>query len=176
MWSYLSQAKDRAVEAAGQVAGRAKGALDSVSLDRLQDSLVGGVLDPPSAAAHGSTRGPDGLVGVSYVSDRLICMGFPDGGSSSATHIRGANKIEDVARFLNEKHEAHYMISNLSEESYDYSAFGDQVQECTFPGHPAPPLGLFFELCNSIESWLELDEANVAVVHCLVRWCAADER
>ena len=98
MWSYLSQAKDRAVEAAGQVAGRAKGALDSVSLDRLQDSLVGGVLDPPSAAAHGSTRGPDGLVGVSYVSDRLICMGFPDGGSSSATHIRGANKIDDVAR------------------------------------------------------------------------------
>lgn len=36
-----------------------------------------------------------------------------------------------------------------------------------FPGHPAPPLGLLFKICTSIESWLDADDKNVAVVHCL---------
>lgn len=39
--------------------------------------------------------------------------------------------------------------------------------EYKFPGHPAPPLGLMFKICSSIESWLDADERNVAIVHCL---------
>ena len=42
-----------------------------------------------------------------------------------------------------------------------------QVLEYKFPGHPAPPLGLLFKICTSVESWLDADEKNVAVVHCL---------
>lgn len=34
-------------------------------------------------------------------------------------------------------------------------------------GLPAPPLGLMFKICTSIESWLDADERNVAIVHCL---------
>lgn len=59
------------------------------------------------------------------------------------------------------------MIWNISEEGYDYKKFEDQVLEYRFPGLPAPPLGLMFKICTSIESWLDADEKNVAVVHCL---------
>ena len=37
----------------------------------------------------------------------------------------------------------------------------DQVIEYKFPGLPAPPLGLMFKMCTSIESWLDADENNV---------------
>jgi hypothetical protein len=42
-----------------------------------------------------------------------------------------------------------------------------QVLEYRFPGHPAPPLGMLFKICTSIENWLAADPENVAVVHCL---------
>lgn len=42
-----------------------------------------------------------------------------------------------------------------------------QVLEFRFPGHPAPPLGMLFKMCTSIESWLLADPKNVAAVHCL---------
>ena len=41
-----------------------------------------------------------------------------------------------------------------------------KVMELTFPGYPAPPLGVLVNICNSIESWLGNDKANVAVIHC----------
>lgn len=59
------------------------------------------------------------------------------------------------------------MVWNLSEESYDNSRFADQVLEYKFPGHPAPPLGLLFKICTSVESWLDADEKNVTVIHCV---------
>lgn len=42
-----------------------------------------------------------------------------------------------------------------------------KVLEFRFPGHPAPPLGMLFKMCTSIESWLLADPKNVAAVHCL---------
>ena len=56
---------------------------------------------------------------------------------------------------------------NVSEESYDTRPFGEAVLEYRFPGHPAPPLGLLFKMCTSIESWLDADAQNIAVAHCL---------
>ncbi len=44
---------------------------------------------------------------------------------------------------------------------------GGKVLEFRFPGHPAPPLGMLFKMCTSIESWLLADPKNVAAVHCL---------
>lgn len=77
------------------------------------------------------------------------------------------NDINLVSRFLNERHGHHYMIWNISEEVYSYSLFDDQVLEYKFPGHPSAPLGLLFKICISVENWLDADEENVAVVHCL---------
>ena len=45
--------------------------------------------------------------------------------------------------------------------------YSSNCTEYKFPGHPAPPLGLMFKLCTSVESWTEADPRNVAVIHCL---------
>lgn len=59
------------------------------------------------------------------------------------------------------------MVYNLSEVEYDASTLDDMVLTYKFPGSPSPPLGMLLKLLLSIESWLEADERNVAVLHCL---------
>lgn len=50
-------------------------------------------------------------------------MGFP------ATGIEGMfrNPIVEVAQFLIERHDGNFMVWNLSERTYDYSLFNNQV-------------------------------------------------
>jgi len=96
----------------------------------------------------------------------LITMAFPYEPQKIQTGEIG-NDINVVASFLKSKHLGRFMIWNISEESYNYSKFADQVLEYKFPGHPAPPLGLLFKICSSVESWLDADETNVAIIHCL---------
>ena len=59
------------------------------------------------------------------------------------------------------------MVLNVSEETYDYRRFEDNVLEFKFPGHPAPPLGMLVKICTTLESWLDADHENVVAVHCL---------
>eukprot|EP01038_Epipyxis_sp_PR26KG_P006969 gene6969-9528_t len=103
---------------------------------------------------------------LDYITENVISMAFPyDPTTSTADQI--GNDINVVAAYFKKKHAGHFMIWNISEESYDSSKFADQVLEYKFPGHPAPPLGLLFKICTSVESWLDADETNVAVIHCL---------
>ncbi len=44
---------------------------------------------------------------------------------------------------------------------------GNQVLTYRFPGYPSPPLGLLFKLATTIEMWLQSDDSNVAVIHCM---------
>jgi hypothetical protein len=101
-----------------------------------------------------------------YFTENLVGMAFPCD-PTKPCNADGGNDINAVAKFLKVAHEGRFMIWNISEESYDYSLFNDQVLEYKFPGHPAPPLGMLFKICTSIESWLDADERNVAVIHCL---------
>lgn len=107
-----------------------------------------------------------------YVTENLIAMGFPrDMNTQKAIRdgddISEGNDINIVAAYLRKRHNGRFMIWNISEESYDYTKFADQVLEYKFPGHPAPPLGLLFKICTSVESWLDADDKNVAAIHCL---------
>jgi tensin len=61
-----------------------------------------------------------------------------------------------------------YLIWNLSETVYDYSPLHEQVIELSFPGYPSPPLGALFKICISLDSWLNSDPSNLALVHCRV--------
>lgn len=54
--------------------------------------------------------------------------------------------VDAVAAALARRHGGHFMIWNISEETYDYSLFENQVLEFKFPGHPAPPLGLLIKV------------------------------
>jgi protein-tyrosine phosphatase len=101
-----------------------------------------------------------------YVTENVISMAFPCD-PARPTSIPESNNLNLVSEHFHQKHSGHFMIWNVSEEPYDYSKFEDQVLEYKFPGHPSPPLGLLFKICTSIENWLDADERNVAVVHCL---------
>lgn len=101
-----------------------------------------------------------------YMTENLIGMAFPYDPKRPG-NAEGGNDINAVSNFLRKKHSGHFMVWNVSEEPYNYGLFGDQVLEYKFPGHPAPPLGLLFKICTSVESWLDADERNVAIVHCL---------
>jgi len=87
-------------------------------------------------------------------------MGFPD-------KPRLGRTTESVAKLLNSRHGNNYMVWNLSEKQYDCSPFLGQVVDISFPGHPAPPLPVLFNLCTAMESWLNGDPANVVIIHCL---------
>eukprot|EP00611_Tribonema_gayanum_P001538 TRINITY_DN11120_c0_g1_i1.p1 TRINITY_DN11120_c0_g1~~TRINITY_DN11120_c0_g1_i1.p1 ORF type:complete len:306 (+),score=128.83 TRINITY_DN11120_c0_g1_i1:123-1040(+) len=125
-------------------------------------------------AGDPTTRGPlteaeiDSLDMV-YLTPRIIASAYPINRSLGAPRqpVAQGNPIELMAALLHQSHQGRYMVWNISEESYDYAYFQDQVLEFRFPGHPAPPLGMLFNICTSIENWLEADPANVAVVHCL---------
>lgn len=90
-----------------------------------------------------------------YITENIISLAYP------------GNHLNIVSTYLNTNHKDHYMIWNISEESYDCFKFDNQVLEHKFPGHPAPPLGLLFQICTEIENWLDADNKNVAIIHCL---------
>ena len=52
-------------------------------------------------------------------------MGFP---STPDTRIRSRNDAASVALLLKERHDGHFMVWNLAEESYDYALFDNQVR------------------------------------------------
>lgn len=121
---------------------------------------------PGEAARSPKKRLPRKDLDLHYITENVISMAFPYDYTKPGA-VQGGNDIDLVSLFMRKKHGGHFMVWNVSEESYDYSKFAEQVLEYQFPGHPAPPLGLLFKICTSVESWLDADERNVAVVHCL---------
>jgi hypothetical protein len=131
-------------------------AIKIISLDALEDEL--GQADHRKELYSG--------LDLTYLTPRIIAMGFP---SSPDTRIRSRNDAGSVAELLKERHSGHFMIWNLSEESYDGAIFDNSVIEVRFPGLPSPPLEQLLKLVMSIENWLSADAANVAAIHCMVR-------
>ncbi|CEG42645.1 phosphatidylinositol--trisphosphate 3 [Plasmopara halstedii] len=160
MMGFMQKAKEVATTAAKEGADKARKVLDAADMDALQRRL--------SYALDRSTGEVNlELLNFSYISDNLVAMGFPSMNSGTNRTLLKDNPIDLVAMYLNDKHNGHYMIWNMSEETYDYTYFDNQVLEYNFPGHPAPPLGLIFKICSSIENWLQADDKNLAAVHCL---------
>ena len=69
---------------------------------------------------------------LSYITPRLIGMAFPVDTEHPNRRAMAGNDIRQVADFLQEQHGDKYKVWNLSEESYDYSFFGDRVVESKF--------------------------------------------
>ena len=118
-------------------------------------------------ATHGGEPARDSLASLdlTYLTPRLIAMGFP---STPDTKIRSRNDASVVAALLREAHgSGRAMVWNLSDESYDYALFDNQVVEVSCEGSPAPPLGLMVKVCSGIETWLAGDPANVAAIRAL---------
>ncbi len=120
---------------------------------------------PTDVSASAQKQGKKDLDLV-YITENIIVMAFPSDPRTAKDPSAG-NNIHEVAAYLKRHHEGKFMIWNVSEEAYDTSLFASQVLDYKFPGHPAPPLGLLFKICTSMQSWLDADADNVAVVHCL---------
>jgi tensin len=180
-WGWLTTAQQNVkefVEVAGKVTQEKAAALvkqaEEIRLNydmELATSIlmgtVGGPIDPTAAPQPKKlTKQAVQELDMTYVTENIMTMSFPcDFESGKGT--QAGNDIDVVAAFLKKRHEGRFMIWNISEEGYDYGKFADQVLEYKFPGHPSPPLGLLFKICTSVESWLDADERNIAVIHCL---------
>ena len=82
---------------------------------------------------------------LTYISDRVISMGFPSTGAESLYR----NPLEEVKSFFQSKHDDHYKIYNLcSEKNYDPSVFSNRVARFPFDDHNAPHFSLILDFCE----------------------------
>ena len=167
-----SEFSKKAAVKAAELSAKAQAAADDLAkqsnIEANFEKYLGIPLSPASQSGNkyrsGSSSAPF-VVDMSYITENIISMSLPR--DEASFKKLGGNNINAVSNLLRKRHKGHFMIWNISEESYDYTLFDDQVLEYNFPGHPAPPLGLLFKICMSIESWLDADPKNVAVVHCV---------
>eukprot|EP01130_Rhizamoeba_saxonica_P009275 TRINITY_DN3768_c0_g1_i2.p1 TRINITY_DN3768_c0_g1~~TRINITY_DN3768_c0_g1_i2.p1 ORF type:complete len:461 (+),score=122.39 TRINITY_DN3768_c0_g1_i2:37-1419(+) len=100
---------------------------------------------------------------LSYVTDRIIAMGFPASGKEAMFR----NPLPEVQRFYRTFHEDNYRLYNLcAEKHYDEDKFNNNVGQYPFYDHNAPPMGTIAECCNDIHAWLEEDEEHVVGINC----------
>eukprot|EP01101_Sappina_pedata_P006239 TRINITY_DN3060_c0_g1_i1.p1 TRINITY_DN3060_c0_g1~~TRINITY_DN3060_c0_g1_i1.p1 ORF type:complete len:562 (-),score=138.67 TRINITY_DN3060_c0_g1_i1:92-1708(-) len=100
---------------------------------------------------------------LSYVTDRIIAMGFP---SEKAEQLY-RNPMSKVQKFLKSRHQDHYKVYNLcSERDYLPEKFEYRAVKFPFDDHNSPPLELIDAFCKDLEAYLDEHEDNVGVIHC----------
>ncbi|KAI0764871.1 phosphatases II [Fomes fomentarius] len=102
---------------------------------------------------------------LSYITDKVIVMGYP------ATGIEGfyRNRREDAKKFLEHHHGKNFWVFNfcpVKENSYPESVFDGRVSRYPFPDHHAPPLAILTLAAREIRLWLDGSQDRVAVLHC----------
>lgn len=102
-------------------------------------------------------------IDLTYIcKNRIIVMSYPADGLAS----NWRNRWQDVAKFLNEKHQNRYWIFNVSERNYDKSRFEGRVSNFNWADHHAPPFHLLTELVDEMYKWLKAHPENVVAMHC----------
>jgi len=100
---------------------------------------------------------------LTYVTDRLIAMGFPSVGTEGLYR----NGMADVQRFFNERHGGHYKIYNLcSERKYEPECFNGSVCLFPFDDHNVPCFQDMSFLNRELGAYLAKDPKNIAGIHC----------
>ncbi|TRY78470.1 hypothetical protein TCAL_06810 [Tigriopus californicus] len=100
---------------------------------------------------------------LSYITKRIIAMGFPAKGFESLYR----NAMSDVKRFLELRHGDHYMVFNLcSENGYRGEHFQNRVAQYPFDDHHPPNFQMIKPFCEHVQVWLNEHPDNVAVIHC----------
>ena len=101
---------------------------------------------------------------LSYVTDRIIAMGYPSTGTESCYR----NPMSETKRFMEQIHGLpHVKVYNLCcEREYPSEHFGGRVEIYPFPDHNAPPFEMIRPMCLSVEKWLDEHPKNVVAIHC----------
>ncbi|KAI8072797.1 protein-tyrosine phosphatase-like protein [Gongronella butleri] len=98
---------------------------------------------------------------LSYITNRIIAMSFPGQGLEGMYR----NHVDDVKKFLDERHGSHYKVFNLrSEKGYDNHL--QNQSDYAFDDHQVPTLDLMNRFCTDAARWLDADNENIVVVHC----------
>ena len=128
------QAKElsmKAQETAAELAKKAAEIQQTYDLEGTANIFMGLGLSQSLAEAERNEDSPSksekspNQLDLAYVTENIIAMAFPY--EAEVARVQGGNDIRAVAAFLRRRHAGHYMIWNISEESYNYSLFGDQV-------------------------------------------------
>ncbi|GFS81813.1 tensin-3 [Nephila pilipes] len=106
-------------------------------------------------------RHPTFAMDITYVTERIIVIVFP----RTETDATYKSNLKEVTRMLRTKHGTNYMVFNLSEKRYDLAKFNNRVFEFGWPPNLAPPLERLCSICKSVDSWLNSDPQNIAVIH-----------
>jgi len=100
---------------------------------------------------------------LTYITKQIIAMGFP----SSGVEKLYRNKMGDVQKFLNTRHNDKFLVVNLcSERHYDVDKFDGRVFPFPFDDHNCPPFDDMEPFCETLDSWLSMDPENIAAIHC----------
>lgn len=99
---------------------------------------------------------------LSYVTTKVIAMGFPCSGISAAWR----NPQSEVERFLSWAHEDFRIFNLCSEQSYQQNGFPEETMHFPSPDHCPVQLSMLYRLCQELESWLRGGEKRVAALHC----------
>lgn len=102
---------------------------------------------------------------LSYITDRIIAMGFPSRGCESCYR----NSAASTHDFMAQRHPGRFRIWNLCCEagrSYSKDLFMGSVVEIGFLDHNAPRMEQVEEFCRGVDEWLAAHPDNVAAVHC----------
>eukprot|EP00563_Minutocellus_polymorphus_P018339 CAMPEP_0197719976 /NCGR_PEP_ID=MMETSP1434-20131217/3498_1 /TAXON_ID=265543 /ORGANISM="Minutocellus polymorphus, Strain CCMP3303" /LENGTH=322 /DNA_ID=CAMNT_0043304769 /DNA_START=153 /DNA_END=1117 /DNA_ORIENTATION=- len=101
---------------------------------------------------------------LTYICDNIVAMGFPSVGVESIYR----NRLVDVRKFLDGRHQSHYKVYNLcSERQYAAECFDSRTAWYPFDDHNCPPFDMLCKLMTDMEDYLAQDENNnVAVIHC----------
>lgn len=100
---------------------------------------------------------------LSYITDRLIAMGFP----AESYEKMYRNSMDDICVFFEDKHPNHYWIYNLcSERAYNEERFHNRVIRFGFDDHNCPIFESMQQLCEHLDEWLSREKGNVAAMHC----------
>ena len=79
---------------------------------------------------------------LTYITPWIVAMSFPASGFEKTYR----NDIEEVARFMNYRHEQKYMVFNLSSREYDYKKLGEKkVIDYPWNDHQAPSMFILFQ-------------------------------
>lgn len=105
---------------------------------------------------------------LSYITERIIAMGFPAVGMEAMYRNPRLGK-KGVVSYLDQTHGTHYRVFNVcAEEKYQYSedVFHGRVSVYPFYDHNPAPLFLVAGFCLEASQWLSSHPENVIVIHC----------
>lgn len=101
---------------------------------------------------------------LTYICENIIAMGYP---SDKPIQSLIRNRIDEVSKFLNERHSNSYKVFNLCQESdYNFMFFNNMVEKIELEDHNPPTFSQILYFCSKVDEWIKEKENNVVVIHC----------